>query len=144
MADKIDFEKSDEWQDFGRAYIKHDSNMAAAAREVGIKPHIVHHHSSRSQNFRDWLLKLASKAEDAANAAGRVRLANAVLSGKGLEPKLLKTQEQLFKRTDKTKPAEININVQTSEDVFSREQREELVKWMVEQRAREMVAAQRN
>lgn len=143
MGTKIDFDKEEEWQLFGEAYIRHEGNMRAAAKEVGMNEATVYGHSSRNQDFRDWLCKLASKAAFAAVAAADARTANAVQAGKGLDPKLLKTQDQLYKRTDKIKPVSVNVNA-NGDSPFTREQKEKLINWEVEKRAREMVAAQRN
>jgi hypothetical protein len=103
MAAKVDFRDNPKWRRFGEEYLKNGGNIAAAAKAARVKRSVAHLRRQDNSGFLAWLQELTSHAMESAVVSADARLSRAVQSGESLEPQLLRTQDQLYKRTDKVR-----------------------------------------
>jgi dihydroxyacetone kinase len=101
MAAKADFPKNRKWRRFGEEYIRNGGNIEAAARAAGVERTAAYRRRRDNPDFLLWLQELTAQAMEAAVTSADARLSHAVQIGEALEPPLLRTQDQLYKRTDK-------------------------------------------
>lgn len=103
MAAKVKFRKNRRWRAFGEAYVRNGGDIAAAAKAAGVKKSLVYHRRKDDPEFTSWLEELTLCAMESAVVSADARLSRAVQNGESLEPQLLRTQDQLYKRAGKSR-----------------------------------------
>lgn len=110
---KAEFAEDPKWIRFGELYVKNEGNISAACKEHGdIDESGVYRHRRENPEFIRWLEDVNTLALGSAVCVADARLTNAVETGKALPPGVLRTQDQLYKRTDKiTSRTETNVTI---------------------------------
>jgi hypothetical protein len=103
MAARGNFRNNPKWRRFAEEYLRNGGDIAAAAKAAGVERSRAYRRRHNNPDFLVWLRELTSHAMEAASASANARLSRAVQTGESLEPQLLRTQDQLYRRTDKVK-----------------------------------------
>ena len=102
------------WQAFGKAYIDAEGNITKACEACGtVTKENVYKHRRENPEFIRWLEDVSTLALGEAVAASDARLTKAGVDGVAIDSKLLRTQDQLYKRTDKIQ-TKIEVNNSTT------------------------------
>jgi hypothetical protein len=144
---KADFAADEKWIAFGEAYIEAEGNIAKACRLCdAVSEGNVYRQRRENPEFIRFLEDVSTMGLGEAVAASDARLTKAGVNGEPIPAPMLKTQDQLYRRTEKIKTS-IQVNNTTnitSGDPLADDMIRELIEWKAAQLAREKSLAERN
>lgn len=141
MATTIEYYQKDErWQRFAEEYLKNGGKAGPACVAVGLSETAAYKAKSEQPAYSEWLAGVIAAYRLDATAAADIRNANAVKDGKPIDPKLLRVQEQHYKRDGKLAEKQSGLEgmgaVALPMDVI-----DDLVQYRAEKLAKKMIEA---
>ncbi len=113
-AQKIDYENDPQYQVFAQEFIRTGGKINRAAEKAGLSAGAISNLKWYNLGFASWLAGLLESALVLAVAIQDARLLKAITDGKPLDTPSIRTGDQLYRRTDKIKPAQQIVNVHGS------------------------------
>ena len=106
-----DYDKDERWRKFAVEFIANGGVMTRACEAAGLQRDAAATAKKGNPNFVAWLDEIIKRKMASAMNKADILLADSVGKHKAVDSKLLKTQEQLYKRNDKLqKSVEIHNN----------------------------------
>ena len=145
MATTVEhYQKDERWQKFAEEYIENGGkSLKAACVAAGLSENAAYKAKRENPAYSEWLAGVIAADRLDATATADARLAKAVRDGEAIDPKLLRTQEQLYKRDcklgEKQSGLEGGRDIALPMDVI-----DDLVQYRAEKLAKKMIAAGKN